>query len=352
MCQTAEFGVMNEMVLPSSAVAELPQVRSHYDADDLADLATSIPCQRTDDGRLQFELINPPTVARFTTTDTLAEYLDAYKSYYGGDDMPDAGELPRFNGAWHVRINGHRRARAITALCVQYQVEPDDAYVISKVLDAPSFEQARRNQFLENTYAKLTPDEAAAAIEREYDYRRRLHPDLQRGQAVRDTAEFLGYGESKVRDALLYTTVSDTVRSFVGKGLTYTNVVSLARLRDAYYKKTQNADAAEQDVETYFRQILLRRLQNTSPAKLDAMITAKIHEVNRTADYQQDALLVVDEMMARRVRREHTDRQLADTAVLAAELTADRLTPAQLARLAAIVDQHQTPPPTHDSTLF
>ena len=341
--ERAEYGQCSETMLPMGAIAELTQMRRIYDTDGIDELASKIPLEEvSEDGTAKFELINPPTVARFTNIKVLRNYLDEHALYY--QEEPHAiGELPVWEGAWHIRVNGHRRERAMTQLNHAYGVADEDAESIVKLLENPTFEQARRNQSFENVYEKPSPVERAEEIEREFRYRQAKQPGLTTGKHVSDVAEYLCCSPDTVHTALLFVTMPSEVKEFVGNGLSYGNVVGLARLRDAYaVKPDSTSEAAEESMRDFFQITVLNRLQGKSTKHIGDVIANKTREVKQQTDYVDGELFIYDVAAEKRAARARRAAELTKAAILTLRLSGE-LNDTQKAELRALIDIVPTP---------
>lgn len=334
-----EFGSIDVQYLPASSVRDLRQIRQNYDADELRELADRIPIDTSEDG-VKFQLINPPTVAMFDDEGSLRKYLDDHRRYYGLDlDVHDEVILAHPE-TWNIRVNGHRRGHAIELKCREMGISLDQVMVASTILRNPSFDEARQKQYVENTSAPIKPAEDAQALLLEYIWRWNEHPSVPndittRRQRIKELSEFTGHSTDKVKAALMYVSMPEDIRDFTQKGLSYSNVVALARLRDAYLAARtgdgtpqHSVEASEQRMRDYFETVVLKRLHGTDKGSIGTVIEGKIREVTKTASYITEELFVFDEEAARIEGRKRTRSDIAKAAILAlrfAELTEDDL---------------------------
>lgn len=334
-----EFGVENEQYLPLHVISEVRQVRTGYDAEAIAELARSIPVIEAGTNSLQFELINPPTVARFDEREGLWMFLGEHARYY--DEPPiKPSDLTVWNDAWHIRVNGHRRARAVEQICTDHSIDTRDVLMVVKVLDNPTFEEVRRNQYLENKHEKPSSVDEAQQIEREFRYRKLNDGSLTNASTITTVAEYFGHSRDKVRDALHFMTVPEDIREFCGHGLSYGNIIELAKLRDEYAKKlSSDENSGDDKMRWFFETTVFRRLQGASTKQISRLIDAKIRELRLEGSWQTDELFAFDVETEQRRAKNQLARDLGDLAVLTLNLKKGDLTPEHIAALERIVKE-------------
>lgn len=329
-----EFGTTDVGWLPAGAVTDLRQVRETYDRDELQLLADRIPYEILPSGVVHFKLQNPPVINAFTDRQALQRYIDDYSEYYEGE-VPeiDIDQLPIVDGAWHIRINGHRRGRAFKLKCQQLGLDEANSIISYSFRRGIPFAEAIQEQLVENTSAPISPEQDARAIARHKKWL------MVKGMNSSNSAiaEFFGYGEKKVADALRFVTMPDDITRFLDNGLTYGNIVNLARLRDAYLEAERRIPSgrsfaelmldddiqqaapaqslAEQKTKDYFETMLLGRFTDLSTARINEMIKAKIAEVTKQSSYLNGELFVIDEIATRRDARSRVRRELTGMAI-------------------------------------
>ena len=329
MTPTVEFGSTSVEFVCANDIKDLRQIRQSYDKVELETLADRITVDETNEG-LNFHLINPPTIARFDDITQLGLYLDSHQQYYGlavgtHDDILHASSS---DGNWHIRVNGHRRGLAVALKCRQQNIPLETVMVASTLLSNPSFDEARQKQCVENTSSPIKPAEDALSLELEYAWRWQQHPSEPiepgvRHARIRELSKFTGHSADKVRAALQYVTVPESIREFTDKGLSYSNIVSLARLRDSYAAKRNGqeleltAEQADQRMRDYFERTILRLLSGANKSAIGGAIEGKIKEVNQTAAYVEDGLFIFDEEVSRASDRKGVRKHIAQAAVLA-----------------------------------
>ncbi len=167
----AQAGSDKVKYVPALAIFDLQQIREAYDQEELQELADRIPIN-VDEGTVRLDLMHAVTVAEFDNPSTLLDYLQKHAAYYEYDfDASVIENIPVFEGKWHVRVSGHRRGRAIALKCEQNGIPIEQVDICSTVVENPTFDDARRKQFVENTTSLIKPAEDAKAMWREYKYR-------------------------------------------------------------------------------------------------------------------------------------------------------------------------------------
>lgn len=333
-----ETGSIDVGWLPAGAVIDLRQVRESYDPAELQELADRIPYDITPEGVIHLKLQHPPAVNVFheSQRDELEQYILDHADYYEGDVAPiSIDSLPQTDGAWHLRINGHRRGLAIKLRCEQLGIPFEDSNVrISySFRRAITFQEALQEQIVENTSAHIPPEQDARSIARHKRWL--MTHNLSSSNA--EIARFFGYGEEKVANALRFVTMPDSITQFLGDGLTYGNIVQLARLRDAYLaadKRTPtekmfedlmvdeeatqwSLGSAQERMEHYFEMMLFNRFKDLSSAHINNMVRAKIAEVTRLSSYSTGELFIMDEGAEVERARKKTRRGITGMALKA-----------------------------------
>ena len=325
-----EFGTVDDKVMvPVELIIDLRQTREVYDPDALKELEQSIPIKEEDDDRILFKLMHPVYLARLDR-EHLEIYLEDHKQYFRGEvEAIDIDMLPQENGYYYVRISGHRRGRAIQGIAEEiggYSEDEDTVY--SSIEHNPKFEDTIPLQYVENRTSSISAVEDAKAIERHYLWIKDTQQGA-RGNLVQELRGVFGFKEDKIRDALRFVTAPEAIQAFVGKGLSYSNVISLVRLRDAYVKSLNARYSEERDevllskvrdeaagrMEDYFERTLKERLRGKTARHIGEMIEGKIKEVLKTAEYITGELFVFDTETNRKEAKDRTHRQIGSMAI-------------------------------------
>lgn len=337
-----EFGSDAVEMIPLAAINDLRQVRSGYDPEELRDLADRIPYEITDDLNVRFNLVNPPTVAAYDSPIDVAEFLQQHALYYGSEVTLAPDDLRTWNGTWYIRVNGHRRGLASEMRCHELGIDSSDPKVQTSctILESPTFDEARRQQYIENTSAPITPVDDAEAIKREYDYRinhQGAGAQVQ-SKVIMDVAEFFGYGREKIKAALLFVELPKRVKESVGaKTITYSQAVLLAQVEGAY--RGLYGDEAQARMLDFFDIHVLNRLRGAKKSIATGIIEAKLREI-RDSGYKIDELFLIDEPTERKKATRQVGRDIAKTAVFALKYTdPSSLTDEDIVTLQAVLEQ-------------
>jgi hypothetical protein len=329
-----ETGSVDVGWLPSGAVIDLRQVREAYDSEELQQLVDRIPYEITPEGIIHLKLQNPPVANVFTDRAELEQYIADHSDYYEGEVAPiDIDELPFVDGAWHIRINGHRRGKAIDLKCEQLGIPKESVRISYSFRRGIPFAKALQEQYVENTSVSIPPEQDARAIAR---HKRWLMTQGMNSSNA-EIARFFGYGEEKVANALRFVTMPESITQFLNDGLTYGNIIQLARLRDAYMAADKRgpidktfadmmiedeaivpeSEAADDRMKAYFETMLFNRFKNLSSARINEMVRAKISEVNKQSTYLTEELFVFDDAAERKSARQATRKSLTGMALKA-----------------------------------
>ena len=324
----AQAGSDKVKYIPATAIFDLQQIREYYDAEELQELADRIPLEVTDEGA-KLDLMHAVTVAEFDDRAALEVYLQHHAVYYEYPyDESIIDSIPLVDDYWHVRVSGHRRGRAIALKCAQNGIPIEQVDVCSTVIENPSFDDARRKQFVENTTSLIQPAEDAKAMWREYKYRWGVPPSILIDRAtelarLRIIADYMAFGEEKVQNGLLYSSMPTEITQFQSRGLTYSNVVKLAWLYRAYaeekdmsgYPRRTVEDACEETID-YFKSSIAGRLHGKSTRQIGEKIAAKTREVKQQSDYLTGELFLVDEVAQKKERKKKIGREVVDAVKL------------------------------------
>lgn len=224
-----------------SDVQELQQVRTTYDPGGIDELATSmifdadIAADPDAISSEAFNLNNPIIVARFSPDDELAlqRFIHDHAAHY---DVAQPGSLGSSteDGSTTILIGGHRRKRSLYQLAERFSIDPTQMDIAASIHENISFAEALRLQLAENVHERPPVQDEARAIERFYrDVVR------QRGAAptVKEFAAQLGFGETKVRDALAFASLPKELQELTETGLlSYSIVKRFKPLQDVYVK--------------------------------------------------------------------------------------------------------------------
>lgn len=354
----AEFGDISTEKVPLDKIIDLPvQMRQSIDEADLEDLKDSIRPNITlesideRDQVLRFNLVNPVTI-NILDADHIEEYLRDHASYYGIEISPTTAieSFPVHNGRYYVRVAGHMRGRATRELCSEYGIDVSQALTSATISENKSFIEANQTQNIENRHVKVSPVDYAKSIELFYKWQK-MH-DLPSDN--RTTAEYFGYSQDRVRTALLFVTAPESIKDFVGNGLTYTNVVNLVRLREAYERREyRKAEIAHEDadretvindaawyIQDYFERIILKRLRGKKTKEVDSIIQGEINAADSTAIYMQDEFGLLDVSEMRGQGRQQNVETLGNTALQVIRYLGDggQLTPEQIKDLESTIE--------------
>jgi hypothetical protein len=317
------FGPKRLEPVPFLAINELQQVRTTYAPASIDELASSI---QTDQGgsiasSRTFELANPLLVG-FHTQASAKKYISEHGDYYRipKKERFDYQNLTPLNDETAViLIAGHRRRRAIGRLLEMNNIQPAEARIQSSVHDNIEFNEAIGLQLRENVYERPLPQDEARAIDLLY-----RHSMMQHGTrpSIRQLAGQIGFSETKVREALTYASLPESIQAYTEDGvLSYSVVRQLAPLYDAFtalYKEDsaiERLHKAELSVQEFCNITLSRLLSGRSDEKISKAIANRVKEIQGQAQYQQATLdfLIETDDLPHRTRR--TERQLGATAL-------------------------------------
>lgn len=269
------FGPRALQVVPLTAVHELQQVRTSYDPEGINELATSMvlnPDIEQDADLVAtdaFDLNTPVMVAHFTNKLAARRYIHDYTEHYGVDSV-DLDNLTEDDGTVKFLIAGHRRKRALYQLADRFNIDPDDITVSASVYEDPSFAEALRLQLSENVHERPPVQDEARAIERFY---RDVVKQQGTPPPIREFASQLGFGETKVRDALAFASLPGEIQGLTDRGLvSYSIVKRFKPLQDAYeklYRKEQPAAITSEELAELVRDSLMTDASRLLSSRLD-----------------------------------------------------------------------------------
>ncbi len=345
-----DFGPKSLELVPFHAVNELPQVRRQYDEAAIAELAEAIMAGRDTDGLTSeaFELANPILAGRHTR-DSARRYIDEHGDYFKipTKERVDPQDLtPLDDDTAIILIAGHRRRRAVGHLLERHNIPPVTARIAANVREDIEFGQAMGLQLRENVYDRPSPQDEARAIDLSYRY---LSEKTGVVPSIRRLAGQLGFSETKVRDALAFASLPESIQQMTHeKVLPYSIVRQLKPLYDAYlalYPSESIAERhrrAEKELQTFCNVMLTRTLSGNVDAKRSQLIANAVKEAQGKAQYQQEELFFYEEAELD-FRHKNSGRVLAQTAlsVLRYRLQMDEVSESEFDELAALVDAAQ-----------
>lgn len=317
-----QFGPKRLELVPFLTVNELEQTRTAYNATGIEELAQAISVSGSNTHNSEaFDLANPLVIGRHTKT-SAKQYIYEHGEFYGipARQRVDYQDLTPFDDdTTNILIAGHRRRRAIGLLLRTNNIHPANATVASHVRDEIEFGQAIGLQLRENVYERPSPQDEARAIDLSYRYNTER---LGHAPSIRQLAKNLGFSETKVREALVFTSLPETIQEYTASGaLSYSVVRQLRPLYDAFmamYKEDPldiQAIRAEMSVREFCDTILRQRLSGKTDERISQTIANRTKELQGMAYYQQASFeLLVEESRIER-RQDLAGRQLASTAL-------------------------------------
>lgn len=244
------------------------QARKTYDQDGIVDLAGSIEND---------ELLHSLTVAELTPDDA-RRYVDGLNELWGAKYEADDVAL-NDNGNCYMLVAGHRRLLAIDHILKnssQYDAySTEEVAIQSNIFSDLSLTDALRLQIAENGHQGLPPHEDAYSIRMFYE---------ESGLSLAQCARELGRSEEKVRLAVRFSELPQSVRATVEDGIiSYTAATSLTPLAKAYEAQRDHEGErrySEQEVEDMLLVVLGRYRKNEwSPGQLQNHIHGMIGEL-------------------------------------------------------------------------
>jgi len=208
--------------LPFDSINVLPQGRKTFDEEGLRVLADDIADKK---------LINLPLIATFDK-EGADKYLAVINELWGADFESDS--LMRHqeedgSESFNVLIAGERRFRACKMLLAdgryQKKFKRDDIFV-TYALNIPPMEAIFR-QASENTYMSVPPHEEAVYYSEMFRVIKIADPEYPLTRFARN----VGRSSEKVRDALKFCLLPETIQGYVREGaLSYGTACEIARL--------------------------------------------------------------------------------------------------------------------------
>lgn len=351
--------------IPFPAFNELTQVRTAYDEEGIRELAGAIYAETSGEVSSDtFKLLSPPAAGLFTRQEA-ATYITEHGEFYEipTKDRVDPQDLtPYDDDRAIILIAGHRRKRAVRYLLGQLGVEPERVRLLTAVHPGIEFADAVVLQLRENTYEKPPAWDEARAIELSY---RRQQALTGAAPNIRELARYLGYSETKVRDALQFVSLPKSVQEFARGGiLSYTSVRGLYPLYAVYQEKYKHLPeaariaAATAEVENFCNIDICKYLEGKKDDRIGVLIVNKIAALRKEiaaagGDYSQEELFFMD--MSPEVRVRQSRHQMATLAFRVMQHSVPEYTPEQLADMqraiaielekrTRLAEQENTPP--------
>lgn len=345
-----DFGPKTLEMVPYRAVNELPQIRRHYGEEAIAELADAMTYDRgaTRVTSRMFDLANPILSGRHSRQ-SAKRYINEHGDYFKipTKERVDPQDLtPLDDDTAIILIAGHRRRRAVRHLLQRHNIHPAFARVAANLRDDIDFGQAIGLQLRENVYDRPSPQDEARAIDLTYRYVSQKHGAAP---SIRQLAGQVGFSETKVRDALAFASLPESIQQLTNeKVLPYSTVRQLKPLYDAYlglYADEPTAEQyrrAEKELQVFCNVMLTRTLTGNLEAKRGQLIANAVKELEGRAQYQQEELFFYEESQLD-FRHKNSGRVLAQTAlsVLRYRLQMDEVSEAEFDELAALVDAAQ-----------
>ena len=184
------------------------QTRSEYNSEGIDELAHSMLVRDSEGVVTDLKLINPPLLGRFTE-ESAAHYLYQLNTLFGTSHTV-ADLTPNADGKYNILIAGHRRSLALTQAVEACSGTPNDLFVRSVVLDDIDFDEAFKQQTLENIYERPALQDEAEAIAKYCEYRRNSGG---KQISVAECARELSLKEKKVRMQLSILNYQPTLKN-------------------------------------------------------------------------------------------------------------------------------------------
>lgn len=346
-----EAGSENVRLLPLAWTFELTQIRREYDEEALAELDRRMPEQLSGE-TLKVNQINPSTVNVVDEEHAVA-YLNDHNFFHRslpGYEPILLEDIPCIDGLRYLVVNGHTRRRVNLRKQQRSQIDPESYFMACTIKTNLSFLEAKPEQYMENTSTPVPPENTAEEIELTYKFLR----DTGRDYSVAALQKHFRYKEQRIRDALKFVTAPDEIKKFINKGLSYTNIVDLVKLRDAYETRQTCRGIQENDLEKvekavekakleiidYFETRLRKRLQSRPSSAITSSIRAQIQMVRDDSRYQVETLMIYDEEAEKSRARELVQRDMGDLAIQTLVYLKEKgkLTEDQLLEIEAITD--------------
>ncbi len=357
--ERVKFGPGELSTVSLNSVLILPQVRQTFSKEGIDELADSIVLDKTsylesEVTSAAFSLNNPIIIASFTDLSHAHRYIMDHADHYDIEPQVSFDELAdRFTGnetSLSILIAGNRRVLAVMELASRFGIDQDTIDLSAVAHENISFADGLGLQLRENVYERPPVHDEARAIERFY---RDIEKQTGKKPVLREFATRLGFSETKVRDALTFTSLPKVIQTFTDRNLlSYSTVQSLAPLADAYRqfhrRERPNGDAEQltEDSLVVFCNDLVKPLlsgdQNKkTSATIAKQIKNKTDEILSSAQYQQGELLFLSQSeIFGGTGRARSSRRLGTLAfgVLELQLNSGDLDPAVVDRLEKLLE--------------
>lgn len=327
-----EFGPAHIEDVPASVIIELQQTREEYTSEGIEELAASMEPLESGDGKLHFEVLHPPTLAKLDTEHLIA-FLQDHGDFYGiKHDLESFS--PHSDGFFYIATAGHRRRRAIIQICESAGIPLENALVKAECRMNIVFEDALGLQLRENVHLRTSALEEAKQINRISLLRQRRLGILP---GVKDLMRVTGFKEDKIRSALNFALLPVSIQQLAETDysngirrdavLPYSTVVALVPLMHAYnnlYKARRELnpdngqnddDLIEQELVAFtYKIIRLNLSQERRQARINEIIKGQVECIKGEAQYQTGELFIMEDALpAHRVNA--AARVLANNAV-------------------------------------
>lgn len=339
-------GQMEKVFLP--AFNELPQVRTSYDETGIRELAGAILSGH--EGEVSsdtFKLLSPPSAGLFTRREAEL-YINDHGEFYEipSADRTDVANLTPYDDEHAlILIAGHRRKRAIYYQLGRLGVDPARVRLLTALHPGVEFADAIALQLRENTYEKPPAWDEARAIELSY---RRQQALTGSSPNIRELAKYLGFSETKVREALQFVSLPKSIQAFAQNGmLSYTVVRSMKPLYDAYLQRYKylpqgtRIESATAELEAFCNVDICKYLEGKKDDRISALIANKLAALRREvgadqSGFEQDELFFFQDGPVERARESR--RQLASVAIRVVQHSVGQYSEAQLAAMQTAID--------------
>lgn len=246
------------------------QTRREYAQDGIDELAHSmLVYDQTGETVVGLKLVNPPIVGRFTASNA-ETYLHDLNSLFDTEHTIDDLH-PAEDGTYFILIAGHRRSLSLRQAVGACGGTDESVLVRTVVLNNITFDQAFREQTIENIHDRPAVQDEAEAIAKYYLYRQKKMPEAT-SVSVAQCARELSLRETKVRNALKYAELPTHVKQFItDKLLTYTDGVLINDVQRAYREREAQKPGATivevEDVTDYLTETFAIRVINRRSRK-------------------------------------------------------------------------------------
>lgn len=232
---------------PFSNLNSLSQTRQEITQEDIEELTQKL-IRTGKDGRKHINLIQPPTIGRFTRKQLrkyLKELNDTWNSNHKLSDLTPNSEG---NDEYLIVIAGHRRILAVEQAAEELEIPIELVDLEFNVEEGSevTFHEAVMTQYRENFHKRPESWEDAHAISSIYNH----GVKVGRYKTYVDCANDLGITSDRVANAYRYETVPKNVRDLVeNKILSYQKAIALTELFSllAYKECADKVSEAEKD---------------------------------------------------------------------------------------------------------